>query len=90
MSDSQVLDIMSDAMLMASKLAGPLLLTALAIGVIVSLLQTVTQIQEMTLSFVPKVVGLGVVLVVAGHWMLRELVTYNTHLWNAIPTFVGG
>ncbi len=90
MSDSQVLDIMSGAMLMAGKLAGPLLLTALAIGVIVSLLQTVTQIQEMTLSFVPKVIGLGVVLIVAGNWMLRELVTYSSQLWSSIPNFVGG
>lgn len=90
MTDSQVLDIMADAMLMASKLAGPLLLTALAIGVFVSLLQTVTQIQEMTLSFVPKVIGLGVVLIVAGNWMLRELTSYSTQLWNSIPTLVGG
>jgi flagellar biosynthesis protein FliQ len=90
MSDSQVLDIMSNAMMVAAKLAGPLLLTALVVGVVVSLLQTVTQIQEMTLSFVPKAIGLAVVLVVAGNWMLRELVNFSSQLWSAIPSFAGG
>jgi flagellar biosynthesis protein FliQ len=90
MNDAQVIDIITGAMVMGSKLAGPLLLTALAIGVVVSLLQTVTQIQEMTLSFVPKVIGLALVFVVAGNWMLRELVTYSSQLWSSIPTFAGG
>jgi flagellar biosynthesis protein FliQ len=89
MTDSEVLDIVTQAMLVASKLAGPLLLTALAVGVLVSLLQTVTQIQEMTLSFVPKVIGLVVVLLVGGHWMLREIVTFSQRLWESIPTMVG-
>jgi flagellar biosynthesis protein FliQ len=89
-NDSQVIDIITQAMVMGTKLAGPLLLTALAIGVVVSLLQTVTQIQEMTLSFVPKVIGLAAVFVVAGNWMLRELVTYTAQLWSSIPTFSGG
>jgi flagellar biosynthesis protein FliQ len=89
MTDSQVLDIVTEAMLVASKLAGPLLLTALAVGVFVSLLQTVTQIQEMTLSFVPKVIGLVIVLLVGGHWMLREIVTFSQRLWESIPGLVG-
>jgi flagellar biosynthetic protein FliQ len=88
-NDSQVLEIMSDAMLLASKLAGPLLAAALVIGIIVSLIQTVTQIQEMTLSFVPKAAGMMLVLVVAGNWMLRELVGFSDELWSAIPTFAG-
>jgi flagellar biosynthetic protein FliQ len=81
---------MAGAMLLASKLGGPLLLTALAIGVFVSLIQTVTQIQEMTLSFVPKAAGIMVVLIVAGNWMLRELTSFTSQLWSAIPTFAGG
>ena len=89
MTDSQVLDIMTQAMLLATKLAGPLLITALVVGVAVSLLQTVTQIQEMTLSFVPKVLGLAVVLVVAGNWMLREAVVFAERLWSSIPGLVG-
>lgn len=90
MSDAQVIDIITDAMLVASRLAGPLLLTALVIGVGVSLLQTVTQIQEMTLSFVPKVLGLAAVFIVAGNWMLRQIVSYSEELWASIPTLVMG
>lgn len=90
MSDAQVLEIMSNAMLVAGKLAGPLLITALAIGVLVSLIQTVTQIQEMTLSFVPKAAGIMLVLVIAGNWMLRELTSFTSQLWSSIPTFAGG
>ena len=88
MSDVQVLEIFSNAMVMASKLAGPLLGVALVVGVGVSLFQTVTQIQEMTLSFVPKVIGLAAVLLLAGNWMLRELVSYSQQLWGSIPTLV--
>jgi flagellar biosynthesis protein FliQ len=88
MSDVQVLEIAQSAMVMGGKLAGPLLLTALVIGVAVSLIQTVTQIQEMTLSFVPKAIGLSLVVVFAGNWMLRELVNYAQQLWGSIPTLV--
>jgi flagellar biosynthesis protein FliQ len=89
-NDAQVLELMAGAMLLASKLAGPLLLVALGIGVVVSLLQTVTQIQEMTLTFVPKVVGMMVVLIVTGNWMIRELVGFAAGLWASIPTLVAG
>lgn len=88
MSDVQVLEIFSNAMVIASKLAGPLLGVALVVGVGVSLFQTVTQIQEMTLSFVPKVIGLAAVLLLAGNWMLRELVSFSQQLWGSIPTLV--
>ena len=89
MNDAQVLEIFTEAMALSAKLAGPLLGVALVVGVIVSLFQAVTQIQEMTLSFVPKVIGLGLVLLVAGNWMLRELVTFTEQLWRVIPAFVG-
>lgn len=89
MNDTQVLEILTGAMGVVATIAGPLLITALLIGVVVSILQTVTQIQEMTLSFVPKLVGMGLVLVVGGNWMLRELVTWVDQLWNRIPSLVG-
>lgn len=89
MTDVQVLDIFASGMLVASKLAGPLLGVALIVGVAVSLFQTVTQIQEMTLSFVPKVIGLVAVLLVSGNWMLRELTSFSQQLWTSIPTLVG-
>jgi flagellar biosynthetic protein FliQ len=89
MNDTQVLELVSGAMLVVSKLAGPLLVSALVIGVAVSLLQTVTQIQEMTLSFVPKLVGMGAILLLGGHWMLQELTGWTAALWSSLPTLVG-
>jgi flagellar biosynthetic protein FliQ len=89
-NDAQVIDIITEAMIIGSRLAGPLLLVALAVGVFVSLLQAVTQIQEMTLSFVPKVLGIALVFVVAGNWMLRQIVNYTQRLWEMIPTYVLG
>ncbi len=86
MTDTQVIEILSGALLISAKLAGPVLLSALVIGVVVSLLQTVTQIQEQTLTFVPKLVGVGVILLLGGSWMLRELVAWVTELWRSIPT----
>lgn len=90
MNDAQVIDIITEAMIIGSRLAGPLLLVALAVGVFVSLLQAVTQIQEMTLSFVPKVIGIALVFIVAGNWMLRQVVNYTERLWEMIPTYVLG
>ncbi len=90
MSDAQVIDIITEAMLVAGQLAGPLLIVALAVGVFVSLLQTVTQIQEMTLSFVPKVVGIALVFVIGGNWMLRQVIAFTERLWSSIPTFIIG
>jgi flagellar biosynthetic protein FliQ len=86
MSDTQIIEIVAGALLISLKLAGPVLLMTLVVGVVVSLLQTITQIQEQTLTFVPKLVGVGLVLLMGGSWMLRELVTWVTQLWRTIPT----
>ena len=86
MSDSEVIEIITGAFLVALKVAGPILLAALLIGVLVSVLQTITQVQEMTLSFVPKLVGAAVIILVAGSWMIRELVTWVDALWGRIPS----
>ena len=60
-------------------------LVSLGIGVFVSLIQTVTSVQEMTLTFVPKLVGVSLIIVVAGSWMLTELTSWVTRLWTSIP-----
>ena len=86
MSDAQVLDIVSGAFTIAAKVAGPILMTALVIGVVISLVQTVTQIQEMTLTFVPKLIGSGLVVLFGGKWMLREMISWVEGLWSIIPT----
>jgi flagellar biosynthetic protein FliQ len=69
-------------------ISAPLLLTALGVGVIVGLFQAATQINEMTLSFIPKAMAMAAVLVVAGPWMLRLLVEYTRRLIESIPGLV--
>jgi flagellar biosynthesis protein FliQ len=86
MTDAQVLHIISGALMVATKLAAPILVCTLVIGVVVSIIQTVTQIQEQTLTFVPKLAGVSLILVFGGSMMIRELTTWVTQLWNLIPT----
>jgi flagellar biosynthesis protein FliQ len=85
MTDNQVVHIGLMAMTMAAKLAAPVLLTALIVGFAISLFQSVTQIQEATLSFVPKAIGVGLALLVTGNWMLHELVSFTNGLYDLIP-----
>lgn len=90
MTDAQVLDILRGAIEISTKLAAPILTASLAIGVGISVLQVVTQVQEMTLTFVPKLVGIAGILVIGGNWMMREVVTWVTLLWRGIPALVAG
>jgi flagellar biosynthesis protein FliQ len=90
MNTDQVISICTSAMELAIKVAMPLLLVGLVIGLLVSIFQAVTQIQEQTLSFIPKIAGLAVVLVVAGPWMLGQLITWTEELYMQIPKLVGG
>lgn len=90
MDTNAVLDIGLDALLVAAKLSAPILITALVVGFGISLIQSITQIQEVTLSFVPKAIAVGVALLVAGHWMISEIVTFTTDLFERIPQLLGG
>ena len=90
MDTTAVLDIGLDALVLAAKLCAPILVTALVIGFAVSLLQSITQIQEVTLSFVPKAIGVAVALLVAGHWMIAETVSFTQELFARIPGLLGG
>ncbi len=89
MDDAAVIDIAVQAMIIAAKLSAPMLLVALCIGFIVSLFQSVTQIQEVTLTFVPKAIAIGAVLLLTGNWMLREMMTYTTQLFEKLPAMLG-
>jgi flagellar biosynthesis protein FliQ len=89
-TDNQVIHLGFEAMTVAGKLAAPILLTALVVGFAISLFQSVTQIQEATLSFVPKAIGIGVALLLSGNWMLHEIVTYTTTLFTQIPALING
>ncbi|GAB6068062.1 hypothetical protein JCM13664_13810 [Methylothermus subterraneus] len=89
MDADAVVTLAHDALWLALKLAAPILLAVLAIGLLVAVFQAATQINEMTLSFVPKLVGVALVLAVAGHWMLRLLTDYTQALFENIPTLIG-
>jgi flagellar biosynthetic protein FliQ len=90
MSTDVVISLATQAMNLAFKIAMPLLLAGLVVGLIVSVFQAVTQIQEQTLSFIPKIVAMGVVLLVAGPWMVNQVVAYTQQLYSSIPALVGG
>ncbi len=85
MSTADVMDIASQAIMLATKLSLPILVVALAVGLLVSLLQSLTQVQDITLSFVPKLIAVAVVVIVAGNWMLGELVSSTEQLFSQIP-----
>jgi len=70
-------------------LSAPLLIPALAVGLLVGMFQAATQINEMTLSFIPKVAIVGVVLIIAGPWMLTLLVSFSRELFENIPAYIG-
>jgi flagellar biosynthetic protein FliQ len=86
MDETGILHVISGAMVVAAKLSGPILAACLAIGVVIALVQTVTQIQEMTLTFVPKLIGVAGVVLVGGHWMIGQMTSWVEQLWQTIPT----
>jgi flagellar biosynthetic protein FliQ len=89
MTQDQVVSLVVDAMSVSLKIALPVLLVSLVVGLAVSIFQAVTQIQEQTLTFIPKVVAMAVVIVVAGPWMLGQIVSYTQNLYESIPSLVG-
>jgi len=90
MNQDTVVSLATQAMTLALEIAGPMLLVGLVIGLAVSLFQAVTQIQEQTLTFIPKIVGLAALIVILGPWMLGHLVAYATNLYSSIPQLIGG
>lgn len=89
MTDTDIIQIALQTMLVALKLSAPILATSLVIGFTVSLFQSMTQIQEFTLSFVPKLVGVGIALLVCGNWMLHTLMDFTIDLFDSIPSLLG-
>jgi flagellar biosynthetic protein FliQ len=89
MDTDTVVSLATQAMSLALKISIPLLGVGLVVGVLISIIQAVTSIQEQTLSFIPKVLAMAVVLVVGGPWMLNQLLSYTAELWQSIPNMVG-
>ena len=88
MTDTDIIHLGYQVMLVAAKLAAPALVTALVIGFAVSLFQSATQIQEFTLAFVPKAVGVGIAVLLCGHWRLQTIVSFTQDLYTSIPTLL--
>jgi flagellar biosynthetic protein FliQ len=89
MSHQLVIDLSRDAILTALMISAPMLLIALGVGLLVSIVQSVTQIQEQTLAFVPKLILVGGAFIVGMPWLLQVLVQYTTRLIRGIPAMVG-
>lgn len=89
MTDNDVMHLGVQVMIIGVKLAAPILLVSLVIGFAISLLQAVTQVQEPTLTFVPKLIAVAIVLLLAGNWMMGELVTFTQLLLtDSLPEFL--
>ena len=89
MTTDTVIELTMSAIELAMKIALPLLLVGLAVGLVISVFQAITQIQEQTLTFIPKILATVAVLVVGGPWMLDQLLAYTADLWGSIPEMVG-
>ena len=90
MNQAAVLDIAMQAIIIAGKLAAPILVTALVVGFAISFLQSITQIQEVTLSFVPKAIAVSIALLVSGNWMISEMISFTNDLFAKIPSLLNG
>ncbi|MGR9071569.1 MAG: flagellar biosynthesis protein FliQ [Gammaproteobacteria bacterium] len=89
MTPDTVYMIGQESMVVAMKLAGPILLASLAVGLVIAMFQAATQINEMTLTFVPKLMTIGVVLMLAGPWMLQVIIEFFRGLITDIPSLIG-
>lgn len=89
MTPEMVMSLAYQGMKVTLFLAAPLILTALAIGLLVSLFQAATQINEMTLTFIPKILGVFAAMVLAGPWLLQTITQFTTNLFQNIPLMLG-
>ncbi|MGY8863219.1 MAG: flagellar biosynthesis protein FliQ [Pseudomonadales bacterium] len=89
MDQGVVLDIGREALIVTATIAGPMLLVALVVGLLIGIVQAATSINEMTLSFIPKLVGLTLVLYLFGSWQITVLTDFTSRLIERIPGIIG-
>lgn len=89
MTPETVMTVGRQALEVTAMLAGPLLISSLIVGLIIALFQAATQINEMTLTFIPKLMTIGLVLLVGGPWLLQSLMSYTVRLFHSIPQLIG-
>jgi flagellar biosynthetic protein FliQ len=88
MGIEEVTAVSSEALYLVIKVAAPVLLVSLVVGLIISIFQTVTSIQEQTLTFVPKIIAVFFTLIVLGHWILNEMTQFMIRLWSDFPLYI--
>ncbi|MEI6290063.1 MAG: flagellar biosynthesis protein FliQ [Chloroflexota bacterium] len=88
MTEAYVLTLGQNAIMLALLLAGPILLISLVVGSLISLVQAATQINEVTMTFIPKMIGIVLVLLLLGSWMLQQILVFTTNLFNSLPSLV--
>ncbi len=89
MTDQAVINIAVMTMIVSAKVAGPVLIMSLAVGLGISIIQSITQIQEVTLTFVPKLAGVALVIIISGNWMLQQLTGFTRELFDMLPSLIG-
>ena len=89
MNSDTAIHLTSQAMMMALKISGPFLVAGLIVGLLVSVFQAVTSIQEQSLAFIPKILVTGAVIAIGGPWMLDQMVSYTRDLYTSIPAMLG-
>lgn len=89
MNETQAMEIVTEAIWVAARISAPILITAVVVGVLIGLFQSVTQLQEQTLSFVPKFIAVGAVIIIAGPWMLQQMTAYTIQLFESVPSLLG-
>ncbi len=88
MTEAYVITLAGNAVMVMLIIAAPILLVSLLVGSLISLVQAATQINEVTLTFIPKMIAIGLVIALLGSWMLQNLLVFTTNLFNSLPNFV--
>lgn len=88
MAIEEVTSVASEALYLVIKVSAPVLLVSLVVGLIISIFQTVTSIQEQTLTFVPKIIAVFLTLIIIGHWMLNEMTQFMIRLWSDFSVYI--
>ncbi|PKO03625.1 MAG: EscS/YscS/HrcS family type III secretion system export apparatus protein [Chloroflexi bacterium HGW-Chloroflexi-5] len=88
MDEAYLITLSQNAITLMLVIAGPILLISLLIGTIISLIQAATQVNEVTMTFIPKLVGIGLILLLLGSWMMQQLLVFTAGIFNSLPNFV--
>lgn len=88
MDEAFLITLTQNAIMVMLVIAGPILLISLLIGTIISLIQAATQVNEVTMTFIPKIVGIGLIIIFLGSWMMQQIIVFTINIFNSLPNFV--